>query len=107
MSRRRRPHPRRFRPAAGRFKRPEPVKAMPRNTRLSRRAFLRLMGAASSFMTIPGLSSAVRAATPLDEYGGIKVAVGPPSKVFGRAKVNGRWVLVTPEGNAFWMLGIF
>lgn len=80
---------------------------MPRNVGLSRRAFLRLMGAASSFMTLPVLPAAVRAATPLDEYGGIKVAVAPPSGRFSRAKVNGRWVLVTPQGNAFWMLGVF
>jgi hypothetical protein len=45
---------------------------------------------------------------PLDRYGGLKgVKVAEATGVFGRAKVGNRWVLVTPEGNAFWMTGIY
>ena len=43
----------------------------------------------------------------LDQYGGVKVPVAKASGAFARAKVGNRWILVTPEGHAFWMLGVF
>jgi hypothetical protein len=42
-----------------------------------------------------------------DQFGGIAVRVTEPKPYFQVKKVNQRWVLVTPEGHAFWMLGVF
>jgi hypothetical protein len=44
----------------------------------------------------------------LDQYGGIKdVKVGEASGAFTRTKIGDRWVLVTPEGHPFWMIGVY
>src|SRR5207245_11450905 len=42
-----------------------------------------------------------------ERYGGIPVRVGNPSGFFRTQKVGKRWVFVTSEGNAFWILGVF
>ncbi len=42
-----------------------------------------------------------------DSYGGVAVRVDSPSHFFHLKKAGSRWVLVTPEGNAFWMVGVF
>ena len=44
---------------------------------------------------------------PLDRFGGVKVQIVKPSGFFRVAKLNNRWVFATPEGNPFWMLGVF
>ena len=42
-----------------------------------------------------------------DRFGGVMPRVGQPSDSFKVAKIGSRWVFVTPEGNAFLMLGVF
>src|SRR5436309_8826546 len=42
-----------------------------------------------------------------DRFGGVTLRVGKPSDSFKVAKIGNRWVFVTPEGNAFLMLGVF
>jgi O-antigen ligase len=42
-----------------------------------------------------------------DRFGGIRVRVGEKTKFFTVKTVGNRWVFVTPEGNAFWMIGVF
>jgi hypothetical protein len=42
-----------------------------------------------------------------DRFGGLPVKVSEPSRFFKVKKLGHRWVFVTPEGNAFWMLGVF
>jgi len=45
--------------------------------------------------------------TDLDQYGGwLKGPVFQPTGFFYVAKEDGRWWLVTPEGTAFWSLGV-
>ncbi len=44
---------------------------------------------------------------PADRFGGIGIRVAEPSESFRVRKVGQRWLFVTPEGNAFWMLGVF
>jgi hypothetical protein len=77
----------------------------------ARRYLLRAVAA----LTVLGVLASVLRTGPargavgldLDEYGGVKVLVSKPTGSFTRAKVGDRWVLVTPAGNAFWMLGVF
>jgi hypothetical protein len=42
-----------------------------------------------------------------DRFGGVMVRVGKPSDSFRVQKIGTRWVFVTPDGNPFWMLGVF
>ncbi len=42
-----------------------------------------------------------------DRFSGVRLKVGTPSGLFRAQKVGDRWLFVTPEGNAFWMLGVF
>jgi hypothetical protein len=51
--------------------------------------------------------AAAQEAPKLDSFGGIRVKVTKPGGSFRTTKVGNRWVLVTPEGNAFWMLGVY
>lgn len=44
---------------------------------------------------------------PLDRYGGVAVKIEKPSGHFKVSKVGRRWVLVTPDGNPFWMFGVW
>ncbi len=53
----------------------------------------------------PSLSAAADGS--FDQYGGIPVRVARPDSTFRRVRIGTRWVLVTPEGNAFWMLGVY
>lgn len=48
-------------------------------------------------------------AQPLDQYGGFKdlPAPGGATGFFRVAKAGNRWMLVTPDGNQFWMMGMF
>lgn len=42
-----------------------------------------------------------------DRYGGVKQRVAEGSGYFRTLKVGRRWMLVTPEGNPFWMAGVY
>jgi hypothetical protein len=42
-----------------------------------------------------------------DRFGGVKERVAEPSGYFRTQKVGDRWMLVTPEGNPFWMAGVY
>lgn len=42
-----------------------------------------------------------------DRYGGVAVQIDEPNPSFRVEKVGTRWVFVTPEGNPFWLLGVF
>ncbi len=46
-------------------------------------------------------------ALPMDRFGGVPVRVAPSASFFRVAKINNRWVFVTPDGNAFWMKGVY
>ncbi|HWT78617.1 MAG TPA: hypothetical protein VN648_07420, partial [Candidatus Methylomirabilis sp.] len=48
-------------------------------------------------------------AQSLDKYGGYKDLPVPGGATghFRVAKLNNRWVFATPDGNAFWMLGVY
>ena len=74
--------------------------------RHSRREFCR-WGLAGSLWTAVGWRARPR---QLDAYGGIAghgaaLTAGGPR--FHTRQVNGRWLLVTPAGNPYWMLGVF
>jgi putative inorganic carbon (HCO3(-)) transporter len=43
----------------------------------------------------------------LDRYGGVLIAVAKPSYHFRVTKLGDRWSFVTPEGDAFWMFGVW
>jgi hypothetical protein len=45
-------------------------------------------------------------AEELDSYGGFTDITGEKTGFFHTEKIDGRWWLVTPEGNAFWGMGI-
>jgi hypothetical protein len=81
-------------------------------TRISRRTFLAL----SALLGYPGLTSRRSAASAAanapgpgsgDGYGGVPVRVGRGTGFSRVEKVRDRWVLLTLEGNAFWMLGVY
>jgi hypothetical protein len=42
-----------------------------------------------------------------DQYGGVVKNVAPAEGYFRVRQVGDRWLFVTPEGNGFWMLGVF
>ncbi|MGH9669308.1 MAG: hypothetical protein ACRD3A_04270 [Terriglobales bacterium] len=42
-----------------------------------------------------------------DRYGGVKQRVMEAPGYFRTQKVGNRWMLVTPEGNPFWMAGVY
>ena len=42
-----------------------------------------------------------------DRYGGLPLRVAEPTGVFTVKKVGTRWTFVTPEGNAFWLRGVY
>lgn len=69
------------------------------------------VGAGLGFVLLIGATVGYSADAPrpeLDQYGGVKdVTVGEASKTFTRAKIGDRWVLVTPEGHPFWMIGVY
>jgi hypothetical protein len=44
---------------------------------------------------------------PLDDYGGVTVQMAKPSGNFRVTKISNRWVILTPRGNPFWMLGVW
>lgn len=56
-----------------------------------------------------GISTSVNAETQKDEYGGYVDIPIPGARIghWGTAKIGNRWVLVTPEGNAFINLGVY
>jgi hypothetical protein len=65
---------------------------------------------------LPGLalalatfSASLFAADPpkLDRYGGVKERVMTAPGYFRTQKVGHRWMLVTPDGNPFWMAGVY
>jgi len=43
----------------------------------------------------------------LDRYGGLSVSLAKPTGHFRVAKVGNRWLFVTPDGNPFWMFGVW
>ena len=43
----------------------------------------------------------------VDLYGGTGVRVSEPTGFFSVKKFGDRWTFVTPEGNAFWMFGVY
>jgi len=43
----------------------------------------------------------------LDRFGGVAIAIAKPTGHFRVAKIGNRWVFVTPEGNPFWMFGVW
>jgi hypothetical protein len=46
-------------------------------------------------------------AVSLDRFGGVLTSVAEPTGHFRAAKVGNRWILVTPDGNAFFMFGVW
>ncbi len=42
-----------------------------------------------------------------DRFGGVPVPIAAPTGSFTVRKVNDRWILLTPDGHPFWMLGVF
>ena len=42
-----------------------------------------------------------------DQYGGVVRGVAPATGWFRVQQVGDRWMFVTPEGNGFWMLGVY
>jgi O-antigen ligase len=56
----------------------------------------------------PSIARAEQTAEPrLDTYGGLPVRVSEPTGVFHVKKIGTRWIFVTPEGNAFWLRGVY
>ena len=56
----------------------------------------------------PSIARAQQTAEPrLDTYGGLPVRVSEPTGVFHVKKIGTRWIFVTPEGNAFWLRGVY
>jgi hypothetical protein len=47
------------------------------------------------------------AGVPEDQYGGVARGVASPTGWFRVQQVGDRWMFVSPEGNGFWMLGVF
>ena len=68
----------------------------------TRTSFLLLV--ASLFLT-----PSITPAQTLDQYGGYTgIAVpGGGTGYFRVAKMNNRWIFVTPDGNAFWMRAVY
>ena len=56
----------------------------------------------------PRAISQEKAAISLDRYGGLKAMRSPRGGTgrFRVEKIGNRWMFVTPDGNAFWMLGV-
>ena len=70
------------------------------------RKLARLAGVLSSLALLA--ASAASANPPKrDRYGGVKQRVAKETGYFRTQKVGNRWMLVTPEGNAFWMAGVY
>lgn len=73
-----------------------------------RRHFLSLL--ASAVLLAGGITrlhtQTAPAVTQVDSYGGV-YKVGAGTGYFRTAKIGKRWFLVTPEGNAFFMLGVY
>jgi hypothetical protein len=75
---------------------------------MTRREFCR-WSLAGSLWTALGWSAGATA-PPLDAFGGIAghgAAWSAGGPRFHTRQVNGRWLLVTPAGNPYWMLGVF
>jgi len=68
-----------------------------------RRAIGTLLLAAAFFLEAGGTAEALLA----DRYGGLEVRVANPTGFFRVGRFGNRWLLVTPEGNAFWMLAVY
>jgi len=45
--------------------------------------------------------------TQFDKYGGWKGLKGEKTGWFHTEQINGRWWIITPEGNAFWSVGMY
>ena len=56
--------------------------------------------------TLCSLFSSTTLGSELDAYGGFIDIVGERTGFFHTQEIDGRWWLVTPEGNAFLSLGI-
>ena len=65
-----------------------------------------LVGCASSDRVVRLTAQDLRGGD-VDRFGGLRVRLWEPSASFQVKKVGNRWVLVTPEGSPFWMLGIW
>ena len=57
--------------------------------------------------TAAEMAASTAASRPLDRFGGVGVRVAEPTGHFAVKKIGHRWMFVTPEGNAFWMVGMF
>jgi len=66
----------------------------------------RLAGLLALFALLAG-SAAAANPPKRDRYGGVKQKVAQGSGYFRTQKVGQRWMLVTPEGNPFWMAGVY
>jgi hypothetical protein len=53
------------------------------------------------------VSSAKAENTQFDKYGGWNGIKGSKTGVFHTEKINNRWWIITPEGNAFWSTGMY
>ncbi len=53
-----------------------------------------------------GFAAPVVGSNALDSYGGFIDIKGEKTGFFHAEKIDGRWWLVTPEGNAFWGIGM-
>jgi hypothetical protein len=60
-----------------------------------------------ALLTLLMASTAAANLPKRDRYGGVKQKVAEGSGYFRTLKVGNRWMLVTPEGNPFWMAGVY
>jgi hypothetical protein len=69
------------------------------------------LGAATALLWSPGIGRSVRTrrAPVLDKFGGVVAAPcrGRATGYFHLEKAGRRWLLCTPLGHAFWMLGVY
>ncbi|MEM9157416.1 MAG: hypothetical protein AAGB46_00095 [Verrucomicrobiota bacterium] len=59
-----------------------------------------------SLATLLGSAAINAQSGELDQYGGFMDIKGEKTGFFHTEKIDGRWWLVTPEGNAFWGIGM-
>lgn len=59
----------------------------------------------SIFVVLPKLAPAQE--EQFDKYGGRAEVKGRATGFFHTQEINGRWWIITPEGNAFWSIGMY
>lgn len=66
-----------------------------------------LLSAFALVLAFAAASARAADAPKRDRYGGVKERVMEAPGYFRTQKVGNRWMLVTPEGNPFWMAGVY